>query len=113
MNYEYTHPLDEIGIRALAQALADEPARAIATGRSVLQRAEQITDVDYHAEMALAVAIAYFRANDPVRAFTYLDALRRAPLFLPIFYDLRPRLRRTSPGSARRRHHHTGAYRCP
>jgi hypothetical protein len=88
-DYEYAHPLDEIGMRAIAQALADEPARGIESARLVLERADQITDTDYHAELVLAVAIAHLRTGDPQRAFTYLDALRRAPMFYPLFYDLR------------------------
>jgi predicted ATPase len=86
---ETAHPLDDVGMRALVQALADEPARAIEAARLVLQHAQQISDVAYHAEMALAVAIARYRAGDPFRALTYLDALRRAALYLPMFYDLR------------------------
>ena len=86
---EYAHPLDEIGTHALCQALAGDPAHALAEARAVLDRAAQTTDVDWHAEMALTIAIAYFRGGDPERALIYLEALRRAPLWYPILYDFR------------------------
>ena len=86
---EYDHPLDTVGSHAVCQALAGEPERAIAEARAVLDRARQRSDVDWHPEMALTIGIAHFRSGDAEKAFTYLEALRRAPLWYPILYDMR------------------------
>jgi hypothetical protein len=70
-------------------ALAADFDSTLMSARAVLHEVDRTSDVDWHAEMALAVAIAYLRAGDPARALTYLEALRRAPMMYPILYDIR------------------------
>ncbi len=55
----------------------------------MVDHASQRSDIDWHGEMALAVSLARFRSGDVERAFTYLEALRRAPLMFPILFDIR------------------------
>ena len=86
---EYDHPLDQIGTHALCQALAGDPERAITEARAVVDYASQRSDILWRGEMALAISLARFRSGDVERAFTYLEALRRAPLMFPILFDIR------------------------
>jgi hypothetical protein len=77
------------GDRAVILALAGDFDSTLLCARSVLHEVDRTSDVDWHAEMVLAVAIAYFRAGDLARALTYLEVLRRAPMMYPILYDFR------------------------
>ena len=73
----------------LMMALAAEPSVAMATARAALRDLDRTSDVVCHPEMVLAVAIAYARSGDRVRALTYLDVVRRSAMFFFIHYDLR------------------------
>ena len=88
---QYANPADEAGTFALCVALAGDRVHALVEARFVLDRANQRSDVDWHVEMALSIAIAHLRAGDTERAYTYFEALRqrRAPLRYPILFDMR------------------------
>jgi hypothetical protein len=73
----------------LMMALAAEPAVTMEAARTALRDLDRSSDAICHPEMVLAVAIAYARADDPVRALTYLDVLRRSAMFFFMHYELR------------------------
>ena len=52
-----THPRDQVGTHALCQALAGGPSVALVEARAVLDRAADTTDVDWHAETVVTIAI--------------------------------------------------------
>src|SRR5262245_30413985 len=61
---------------AVVRALADDLAAAIATARVELEEIDRRSDVTWHAEMVLSVAIAKLRAGQAALALTYLEVLR-------------------------------------
>jgi hypothetical protein len=73
----------------LMMALAADPGVAMETARTALRDLDRTSDAICHPEMVLAVAIAYVRAGDLVRALTYLDVLRRSAMFIFMHYELR------------------------
>ena len=73
----------------LMMALAAETPIAMETARAALRDLDRTSDAVCHPEMVLAVAITYARSGDRVRALTYLDVVRRSPMFFFIHYDLR------------------------
>ena len=73
---------------------AHDGARRRTPGRdgdraSCLRDLDRTSDVVCHPEMVLALAIAYARSGDRVRALTYLDVVRRSAMFFFVHYDLR------------------------
>ena len=73
----------------LMMALAADPLVAMETARAAFRDLDRTSDVVCHPEMVLAVAIAYARSGDDVRALTYLDVVRRSAMFFFVHYELR------------------------
>jgi hypothetical protein len=72
----------------LAAAIAGDLAGAEPTVPSVIHWADRHSNLFWRPELVLTLGILALRRGDAPRAVTLLETARRAPMFMPFFYEL-------------------------
>ncbi|HEX4983052.1 MAG TPA: hypothetical protein VFV63_15195, partial [Ilumatobacteraceae bacterium] len=84
-------PHNALGYQVMVTAIAGAPDEARRLAAEFIVEVDRFSDVVWHAELVLALAICHLHDDDRATAFAYLETAKRAPMFQPFWYELRRR----------------------
>jgi predicted ATPase/class 3 adenylate cyclase len=79
------------GYEVMVTALTGRPDTARQLAAAFIVEVDRTSDINWHAELVLALAICSIREDDNATALAYLECIKRAQMFQPFWYELRRR----------------------
>jgi predicted ATPase/class 3 adenylate cyclase len=76
------------GYQVMLTALAGAPGDARRLAAEFIADVDRFSDVMWHAELVLALGLCHLREGEASVALAYFDTAKRAPMFMPFWYEL-------------------------